>query len=508
MSHPLVDVVVSVCKAYGVQAACIGAGSRSTPLVESLHAHGIMIHAWVDERAVGFMALGIAKASRRPVMVVTTSGTAVSNVYPAITEAAMSWYPIIICSADRPTRFINTSANQTIQQVKMFNNVIRNLQMPESDAGISDWRDSVCDACREQAIRGGVIHINCPLEDPVSHPYRFRAGSEAIDGYPTSHAWPSVSIQSVIDGAQSGIVCIGQCEPWVDESYLATIVTDLGWPTIVDVTHHGLKQLSGVAQSADAAATAWMTRSFDCVLYLGGPWVSKKMPVFFDQHRSVVHHISQSYQPVVPLPRKTIYGAISNGQSYGHGVRVNNPVLDAMTEHDIQTMRTNDAEFDMIHTLLDGIEYPIDCFISNSLPIRHVDWLKSPCIRQVYANRGASGIDGNIATIVGIGLVPSQVPLLAIVGDLTAIYDLNAWALLNRVQRPLSIVVVNNGGGAIFDRLPISQSYDGYDAHIKLSHAIKLQPILEAMGIVCHSCIGAVSLPLAFDGEVIEWTKQ
>lgn len=502
-SHPLVDALVSTCQAYGVQHACIGAGSRSTPLIESLNAHGVTIHAWLDERSVGYMALGLAKASACPVMVVTTSGTAVSNVYPAITESAKGLYPLIVCSGDRPSRFSETSANQTIDQVNIFNNVVAELQMPESDACLHDWRKQVQHACHRQSENGGPIHINCPLEDPVAYPYvpPLECNISCVQLEKECHM--DADIESVVQSATSGVLCIGQCEPWVKTSDLEAIITKLGWPTIVDATHHALKQLPGVAHSADAAALAWLSVSFDCVLYLGGAWVSKHMASFFNHHRSVVYHASAAFLPVVPLVNHTIRGTLSIPLSSGVPATVNVEQLNNAIQDNHDTSRLDTTEFDRMADLLDRIVGPVDCFVSNSLPIRYMDQLSSACIRRCYSNRGASGIDGNIATIVGIGLVPDTVPLLGIVGDLTAIYDLNAWMLLHRVQRPLTIVVINNGGGAIFDRLPISKSYDAYHEHVKLSHTIQLTPILQSMGVPCTVTDGPITP--TFSGDVFEW---
>ena len=108
-------------------------------------------------------------------------------------------------------------------------------------------------------------------------------------------------------------------------------------------------------------------------------------------------------------------------------------------------------------------------------------------MKQLYCNRGASGIDGNIATIAGLSLKETDIPLLAIVGDLATLYDLNAFLLLNKAKRPFTIVILNNGGGCIFEKLPISKSYEKFDDHFKLRHNNQLTPIISGMGLSCEN---------------------
>ena len=145
------------------------------------------------------------------------------------------------------------------------------------------------------------------------------------------------------------------------------------------------------------------------------------------------------------------------------------------------------SEFSQVSQWLMHVSVTVDCFISNSLPIRYVDQLVLPNVNQLYCNRGASGIDGNIATIAGLCLAASDVPLVAVVGDLAAFYDLNAFLLLKSAKRPFTIVILNNGGGCIFEKLPISKTYDKFDAHFKLKHNNQLMPILKSMGLNCMS---------------------
>jgi 2-succinyl-5-enolpyruvyl-6-hydroxy-3-cyclohexene-1-carboxylate synthase len=297
MNDQVVNSLIQACVDYGVTDICIGAGSRSTALIQALNEQPVTIHPFLDERAVGFLALGITKATTCPVMIVTTSGSAVTNLYPAITEAAHSYHNLIVCTADRPQRLQHTSANQTIQQVGVFNNVLAELQMPESDNNQAEFLDDLKQAFMKQGSLGGPIHINCPLEDPVLHPYQpgdvvekinipIQSISHNDDGIPAINEWVST--------AANGWLCIGKLEPCVDISDIESFVIKLGWPTIVDGTNHQLKLLSNVAQCADDAVSALNDAEPDRIVYLGGPWISKKMAGAIERFQDRVMHISQS----------------------------------------------------------------------------------------------------------------------------------------------------------------------------------------------------------------------
>ena len=210
MNNSIIKSLVMMLKNIGVKAAFIGAGSRSTALIQELDHQQFQIHSFLDERAVGFLALGHTKRSQTPSLIVTTSGSAVTNLYPAITEAANSFHNLIVLTADRPQRLQQTSANQTINQTQLFNNVISELQLPEDVSGNDTFLNALAQAIQQQHQKGGVIHINCPLEDPVSHPYNPNTASElpipAISKQVREKASLPQPIIALIEAAQLGVL--------------------------------------------------------------------------------------------------------------------------------------------------------------------------------------------------------------------------------------------------------------------------------------------------------------
>jgi 2-succinyl-5-enolpyruvyl-6-hydroxy-3-cyclohexene-1-carboxylate synthase len=510
MNHSYLDNVFDILVEYGVKDVCIGAGSRSTAMLQSLLKHNVNIHPFFDERAVGFMALGIQKATQSPVMIVTTSGTAVNNLGPALTEAQKSLSNLIVCTADRPSRLHQTSANQTINQRNVFNQVISELHLPEDAKFAKEFFLNFNKSLQHQAINGGVIHLNCPLEDPVTNPYKSTKSNSpyAFEGvsYPPYDELDMNRINRLIRSSQRPLLCIGQLEPSISRTKMLDFVKALSWPTVVDGTNFWLKGLPNVIISANDAYTDLNIQKFDVILYVGGGFVSKKMPEFLTKNKAIVHHVSPGYLPVFPalntyrldLTKATPTRYRSDNLSWLR--HLNSKILKQQKEKAL----TNN-EFDMIAKILDSkINQKIDLFVGNSLPIRYVDQLKIDKIRYLFCNRGASGIDGNIATISGLAMAYDKTPLLAIIGDLTALYDLNAFLLLQSVKRPLNIIIINNRGGKIFESLPVAESYPFFDAHFKLSHKIFISPILKSMGLNCTHHSDTSSIVLKFDGQVFE----
>ncbi|MEK9727660.1 MAG: 2-succinyl-5-enolpyruvyl-6-hydroxy-3-cyclohexene-1-carboxylic-acid synthase [Candidatus Margulisiibacteriota bacterium] len=506
MNTTIIAPLIKLIKNAGVEYAFIGAGSRSTALIQEIDHQGIKVNPFFDERAVAFIALGYTKISQKPSLIVTTSGSAVSNLYPAITEAANSYYPLIVLTADRPRRLQLTSANQTINQTKKFNNVIAEIHVPESCDQNNRFMDQVNDALLRQNTFGGVIHINCPLEDPVAFPYN--PENNRLQQLPkinsnSQNELLSIQIINKINAAKSGLLCIGQTEPFVNASDIQNVIKFFNWPTVVDVTHHSAKQLPNVAQSADDAAVILDQCEPDLIIYIGGPWVSKKMAQYIEQQSTQVIHISKSYRPVVPLPQGTSrisLNALCGCQPLPSSILDINQ-LNQITKNRI----ANDceSEFSQIRNVF--LDLPqVDCFIANSQPIRYVDQLCLPNVRDLFCNRGASGIDGNIATIAGLCMIETSVPIIGIVGDLAALYDLNAFICLKQARRPFIIIILNNGGGGIFEKLPIARTYEKFDSHFKLKHQQKLVPILKGMGIECHQVTKLNSLNIKKTSKVIE----
>lgn len=493
-----IDILMKKIKAMGVTTCCMGAGSRSSQLVHALNQMDIQMIPFIDERVVGYMAIGIIKAVQQPVVVLTTSGTAVSNLCPAMTEAANSHLPLIAVTADRPKHMQGTSANQTINQVGIFQDALFELHW-ENQAQ-SFMLDQAFDA---MYLRGGPIHINVHLEDPVSEEL---VQVDVDNGVPCINK-PRVFAQCLdktIETSKQGLICIGQLEPWVDLKMMEALLDHFHWPVVVDGSQARLKRHPNAYHSSDAFCVKHSAQNFDSILYLGGRWVSKRMADFLSAEH--VTHYSEGAHPVVHVTKSNQIDYASlltlKTQPRCIGIKDVNETVNLAIQKSIKNDPCSDLSF--MVSALESIDQPFDCFISNSLPIRLFDQMCIQTVRQVHVNRGASGIDGNIATIMGLSMMKTDIPLLAIVGDLASVYDLNAFFLMSRVQRPLCIMVINNGGGDIFSLLPSARKQPNFNDQFKLSHSYRLAPIIEAMGINVTTCKDSRDVGIQFDQHVME----
>lgn len=499
MTLTLVELIERLV-ATGVKVCCMGAGSRSTQLVSVLNSLNIQMIPFFDERAVGYLALGIAKATQQPVMIVTTSGTAVSNLCPAMTEAVNSHIPIIALTADRPSHLQGTSANQTIQQQGIFHDAAAAAHW-ESDQIDQDAFENVIQAIQ---LQSGPVHINAHLEDPVNEtPLKSNRGNAVKPPSTVQRRTLTDTIPAALSSAKKGVLCIGQLEPWVDHQMVRQLIDHIKWPVVIDGTNGALKNHPLAMASVDAFCLTHSPSSFDCVLYIGGHWVSKRMVEFLTAAKAV--HVSEGARPVVPMASNQLpYASLNQGAFNSYTLDssgINIKTADSI-ESVIKRYPTSDLAF--IYAALHQIEQPFDCFVSNSLPIRFFDQMNPQQLRQLHVNRGASGIDGNIATIIGLCMVPSDTPLLAIVGDLASLYDLNSFFMLNQCQRPVTILIVNNNGGDILSLLPSAKSAPKFDEQFKLAHQSTLTPVLKGMGLDAAQITDPSQLNITFLTPVIE----
>jgi 2-succinyl-5-enolpyruvyl-6-hydroxy-3-cyclohexene-1-carboxylate synthase len=468
-------------------------------LVHLLQQTHVELLPFVDERAVGYMALGIAKATQRPVLVVTTSGTAVSNLCPAMTEAANGHINLIALTADRPSDTAGTSANQTINQQGIFHDALAQVQW-EAGKDVDEECDRAFDLMARQ---GGPVHVNVRLRDPVTHPLTEWAILPPPSD-PKIVERPMGTLLPELSNATRGLLCIGQLEPWVDLAQIWQVMDHLKWPVVVDGSHARLKSHPLAFHGANAFCEAYDATAFDRILYIGGRWISKHMSTFLLADH--VLHWSEGAKPVVNVTNRHqgSYKGLLSLSTQPHDMPVDglNKALALAMQEAIAAQLASDLGF--IVSALNQMVAPFDCFIANSLPVRLVDAMHVAHVRHVHVNRGASGIDGNIATIMGLCMAETDVPLLAVVGDLAAVYDLNSFLLMPKARRPLCIMIINNGGGDIFSRLPSVANRSDFNDMFKLTHQWPLANMIAAMGLNASSVDHPSALNLDFDRQVIE----
>jgi 2-succinyl-5-enolpyruvyl-6-hydroxy-3-cyclohexene-1-carboxylate synthase len=483
-STALATVLVDEFVRAGLTDACLAPGSRSAPLALALEADAcVRLHVEIDERCAAFCALGLAKASGRPVVVVSTSGTAAANFHPAVIEAAESRVPLLVLTADRPPELRATGANQTIDQLKLYGDAVRwfaEVGVPEADEdAVAYWRSLAARAYGEAvglAGRPGPVHLNVALREPLvptgdGYPHE-------LDGRDGGRAWTSTAraprapddavvdeLAATIGAAERALLVLG--DGIADAGPLLTLARVGDWPVLAEPLSNarsGSQAISTYAQLLAHPPFA-ATHRPDLVVRAGRVGLAKPLLSFLDRD---VPQILFDGDGAWLDPSRALMRVVAGDPALVAGevarrlpLRSSSPWLAAWREAEATARRVVDE-------VLDGEERPTEprtardlaaaiptggtLTVASSMPVRDLDAFARPRWGlRVFANRGASGIDGFISTAFGVAL-GSGGPAFALAGDLSMLHDASGFLLAERP--PVVFVVVNNDGGGIFSFLP------------------------------------------------------
>lgn len=460
---------------HGVRHVCIAPGSRSTPLTLAAAANRAFVcHTHFDERGLGHLALGLAKATHEPVAVIVTSGTAAANLYPALIEAGLTGERLVFLTADRPPELINCGANQAIRQNGLYSShPTLNIDLPRPSPDIpASWLVSTLDSAMAR-LRQGALHINCPFAEPLyggdEQQYE-QWSAELGDWWQDTHPWLcEMDPHQVIKQPdwffwrqKRGVIIAGRmgAEEGVQLAEWAGL---LGWPLIGDALSQTGQPLPCAdlwlanPQARDLLASAQLVVQFGSSLTGKRllQWQERCQPEEFwliddlPGRLDPAHHRGRRIRSTVgewldlhpAQPRSPWAGDLS---------ALADDALDATSQYLVNRF----GEAQLAHRLPELLPENGQLFLGNSLIVRLIDALTQlPAGYPVFSNRGASGIDGLISTAAGVQRATAK-PTLAVVGDLSALYDLNALALLRQCSAPTVLIVVNNNGGQIFSLLP------------------------------------------------------
>ena len=492
----------------GIEYFCIAPGSRSSALVVPIARHKkakTFVH--FDERGLAFHALGYVTATKKPVVLVCTSGTAVANFLPAVVEASKKKLPLVVITADRPPELRQTGAVQTIDQSGIFGKyVVWQTDMPCPDLAIKpEFVLTTIDQALYQARRrGGVVHINCMFREPLSPTEVKTDWKNYFDG---TKAWQKSSqpytqyvspkpgslsdptaIARRINAIKKGIVVVGKIDAGEHDAVIE-FAKRLGWPVFADISS-GLRlgcTEKNIIHYFDQLLLSEKVRNeiSDCaIVHLGGRITSKRYYEFVQakqpaEYIMVLNHALRNdpaHKVTVRLESsvsdfcKSMLPLVKRGK---------NPVLQSLItanqrlDKDIEAKLRREPLSESYAARLVSQLVPegTGVFLSNSMPIRDMDMyadFKGAKV-QVAGNRGASGIDGIIASACGYakGL---QAPVTLMIGDLAFLHDLNSLAILKDVEQPVIMVILNNGGGRIFSFLPIAKEQDVFEKYFGTPH--------------------------------------
>ncbi|OIN28621.1 2-succinyl-5-enolpyruvyl-6-hydroxy-3-cyclohexene-1-carboxylic-acid synthase [Vibrio barjaei] len=478
------EILIEELYRQGVRHVCIAPGSRSTPLTLEAVAHPeLTVHTHFDERGLGFLALGLAKSSQSPVAVIVTSGTAVANLLPAVAESKLTKEKLVLLTSDRPIELVDCGANQAIVQSGIFSqHVTETVNLPSPTTQISPtWILSTVDhALSVQKARGGSIHFNCPFPEPLyggDDKRSFSAYLQPIAKWRNSNAcfvdYHTVSVTDYTAehsalrlGDRKGVIVVGSVTLAIAKQ-AKLLAQKLGWPILLDPQ----SGLGGDWQRYDIwlqnAQAADMLSRADTVLQVGARLVSKRLNAWLKQqsHQSDYlvlsefddrlnpDHVSLKHcQVSISQWLKSALETLEHSKNIGWGDELKSYAQLVTT---LMPTRSHLTEFDVARSI-ERLPLDISLFLGNSLIVRLADMLTNPLGIETYSNRGASGIDGLVASANGVHRDKGKSTVLYL-GDTSLLYDLNSLSLFSRTEAPCVVVVTNNNGGAIFDMLPVPQ---------------------------------------------------
>jgi 2-succinyl-5-enolpyruvyl-6-hydroxy-3-cyclohexene-1-carboxylate synthase len=518
----LVDALV----AGGVEHACLSPGSRSTPLALALARDGrLRVHVHLDERSSAFSALGIAKVTGAPAIVGCTSGTAAAELFPAVVEASQSRTPLILVTADRPPALRGTGANQTIVQEDLFGRYARAYvepPVPGSSQDVAAWRDAGRRAL-EACLRAppGPAHLNAPFDEPlVPEGGTVEVPAAREDAWAPIRPEPDLGAAgAALDGFLAayaglrGVLTLGALRP-PRTLALLSLGTLLGWPVLAEPLS-GLRLNAGGAGRALGAGQflvgdpAWLDRHRpEVVLQVGARPTTRATEalvaaadalVVLDHEHLDPDPLGRAERRIKVDPERFAAIAWDRASADDRPAVADPTWLDAWRDADLLAHAAVDRILDGWEESFEGrIARDLASFVPNgavlavgsSTPVRDLDVFMAPRrppriwqpehLIRLLANRGASGIDGFVSTVLGAASA-TDAPVYALMGDLTFLHD--AGGLLWGARRDVDtvMVVVANGGGQIFSLLP-QRDLPEHEALFVTPSGIDIHAVCEAGG--------------------------
>ena len=513
-------LIVEELVRLGIDTFCLASGFRSAPLAIAAAEHPrVRLISHYDERGTAFFALGYARSAGRAAAWITTSGSAVANGLPAVVEADADHVPMVLLTADRPPELRSTGANQAIDQAAIFDRYVRwmqDLPAPSDRVSPAYVLTTVDQAyARSLGAPPGPVHLNCmyraPLaqENPCSAAYldpvqAWLKARRPYTRYVTQRRDLGIgAVSNALARARRVLIVAGRLRRVEDGMAVQSLAEAMRWPVFADIS----SQIRLGVESAmlmDAYDLCLESKSFvdrhlpEAVLYLGAPAVSGNLLRLLARHRPepfvVVHDGPDRMDPTHRATHRVNAGVAETCKGIharlGSSKRFDEAWLRAWQR---ANRRARQKARDGMG--ISGLTEPFAAraitrlipkghvlVLGNSLPIRDADRFGTSggASVQVIANRGASGIDGTIATAAGVAIA-GAVPVTVLLGDLAFLHDLNSLALTKGL--PLTMVVINNDGGGIFHQLPVETSPETFERCFGTPHGLHFAQAAGLFGL-------------------------
>jgi 2-succinyl-5-enolpyruvyl-6-hydroxy-3-cyclohexene-1-carboxylate synthase len=509
---------VAALHAAGLRDALVCSGSRSAPLAIAFDRSPVATHVCLDERAAGFFALGLAKSSRRPVALVCTSGSAAANFFPAVVEASSARVPLILATADRPPELRDTGAPQTIDQIKLFGNLVRwfvEVGTPEDSPAMLDYAASLGTRAAAEAWRApaGPVHLNFAFREPLlPEPDRLPPPAQAPESHvaPEPLRPPRRAIERLARTARSLRRGLLVCGPDDNGPGFARAIARLaevtGYPVLADPASqirfgHGSDAPILGAYDTFLRSPAFAERCGpELVIQFGAALTSKAYHAYAARHPAAAHVIvdpasawrspaRRAREVLTADPEEAAVALADALEASADPLPSWREELEAAERAAREVLARHLAreesivEGTLFPALLGALPEETVLYVGNSMPIRDLDAFvpAHPRHHRVLANRGASGIDGLVSSALGAS-AGSSAPLLLVTGDLSFHHDLNALHMAREERVGATLVVVNNDGGGIFSFLPAAR-HDSFEKYFGTPHGLDFAAIASMYGV-------------------------
>ena len=513
---------MEVLARLGVETVVISPGSRSTPLTVAAERNPkLEAVSILDERTAGFFALGLAKRTHKPVVLVCTSGSAVVNYHPAVLEASMSGTPLLVLTADRPAELRDCSSGQTIDQIKIFGDSVRafhEMALPEASGAMLAYLRQTLVHAVNRSLQGnpGPVHLNFPFRDPLAPAVDAEPiiGADALEREATVSTRPcefvgtGAGLDTVVlerlASHRQGIIVVGSVNPREGDDAFADAVAmlsdKLGWPVLSDV----LNPLRGHAGENSALICHYdaflrqpeQSDAFapTAILQIGALPTSKVLRAWLSELDAVSFLLTDRPINTDPLHRVAtpLYGDAHMLAEAMHHLSVDPEWLASWKAVEVQTAARIDAELEATECLFEGkvawllsrhLPVGTPTYLASSMSVRYAEyfWCAGNRACLVHANRGANGIDGTLGTALGMAHRGKSAVLLT--GDLAFLHDTNALLATAELKGSLTVVLVNNNGGGIFEHLPVSELDAVFERHFGTPQNVQFATLCQAYGV-------------------------
>ena len=470
----------------GVRHVVFSPGSRSTPLILACEAcKDLETLPILDERSAGFYAIGLAKMSKKPVAVVCTSGTAAANLSPSVLEANLSGVPLLLLTADRPPELRDCGAGQAIDQLKLYGSHVRwfhEVATPEFQTDRLDYlRQTLVHAVAKATnVGGGPVHLNFPFREPF-----FVENEWTNPPMPAGFKWdhflqqvsPPVTTRtqlledfSMFENFRRWLVVAGEgCSARnakeISEKLGAPVLAAAFSPVRESVSSHRILRFENLLR--DDIFRSEVTP--DAVISLGSLPTSKTLRSWLNELDSPTWVAEPSGRNVDGLQRRSIhlacdFEALADSLPK---IEAENGWIESWANAEARLEAKLNKAFSQIENLFEGkvahllstaLPDDSDLVVANSMPLRDVEWFwqGGKGKRRLSGNRGANGIDGTLSTALGVAHAV-ETPVFLLTGDLAFLHDVNGLLSKHMFKGSLTVIIINNYGGGIFENLPVAK---------------------------------------------------